>query len=1080
MLALVAMLLCATHANAQQVTYQGVVYQILNTTDCAIVGLASSNKDATELVFNGDGIPDGGDSYSRKITQVNIQAFDSKSLKKVDMSKLTELRKFDHNCFRNCKDLTEVILPEGLTNLGVSTFDGCSSLAEITLPSTLKTIGSYDFKGTAIKELTIPSSVTYVGREIFGFWDNLQRVNMENPVPPTGFDNEAFYEALHRRPELVLFVPSEEAVADYKANEWWGSRFTNIKCDDLGDEFNYGHFRYRLNEYAGTRYVEIIGVADDNGLEYDWMLDMDGVQYDGRIYPVWYITTESCQDYRWEELDLNRNMFKELKSIGVRAFYGNTTIKSVKLPDYVWWIGESAFAWCSNLEELQLPYHLQQIDYEAFRRCTSLKAVEFHPGIKKIKERAFDECWALQGVILPNSLEEVGYRAFAESGLEWIVLPPDVAMGWESLLSCNKLKYVFPMYSDPTATTSAKNIFFMKDNPGKLDATVFVPTGKLSAYQSSDWGSVFSDIRDNTEGMVYDNDTITMRLDEDIQWQLGYGGIPQCSLYPAKASITGMSENCPTGDIELKGYADWYMKGMKFLGPFLIAPTKIAPRAFKDNKKLTHIDLSEMYYYLEIGYQAFAGCSNLRSIGKDGYETCAISIGDEAFMGSGIEKIEYYSETATIGNKAFANCPKLKEVIYYNYSSSTTNVGNGAFENCPALEWLELGREMTFGYDAFANCTGLKRVTSFDNTPSPFDESVFSGVEKQSVPLFVPPGTVDTYKATDGWKDFFGNNIKDTNAGELIDDGVFTYEIYDDGTSVDYDGNVAMITGLSADISTKKAVLNKSFISMDGRDYTIEAINNNAFMNLVFVDEMDFSAAEHSIEVGYQAFYNAKSLKHVKFNEKAGWTMGYQSFAGATNLEDIVITNDVQPSAFSGCTKLQDVGFTSGCTVIGDYAFADCTGLKSLTLPKSDELTIYNNAFENSGLQSLNIPSYSSFYIHEDAFNGSQLTNVVSYIDWPGELHSDAFNGIPAEATLSVPYGTQYIYEYTTGWDHFYGHITEREWVATDVQTVETSAPNAQQPSAIYDMQGVRQNDLKKGLNIIRQADGTTRKVVMK
>lgn len=88
MLTLVAMLLCATHANAQQVTYQGVVYQILNTTDCAIVGLASSNKDATELVFNGDGIPDGGDSYSRKITQVNIQAFDSKSLKKVDMSLL--------------------------------------------------------------------------------------------------------------------------------------------------------------------------------------------------------------------------------------------------------------------------------------------------------------------------------------------------------------------------------------------------------------------------------------------------------------------------------------------------------------------------------------------------------------------------------------------------------------------------------------------------------------------------------------------------------------------------------------------------------------------------------------------------------------------------------------------------------------------------------------------------------------------------------------------------------------------------------------------------------------------------------
>ena len=72
------------------------------------------------------------------------------------------------------------------------------------------------------------------------------------------------------------------------------------------------------------------------------------------------------------------------------------------------------------------------------------------------------------------------------------------------------------------------------------------------------------------------------------------------------------------------------------------------------------------------------------------------------------------------------------------------------------------------------------------------------------------------------------------------------------------------------------------------------------------------------------------------------------------------------------------------------------------------------------------------------------------------------------------------MYEYTTGWDHFYGHITEREWVATDVQTVETSTPNTQHPSAIYDMQGIRQNDLKKGLNIVRQADGTTRKVVIK
>ena len=49
--------------------------------------------------------------------------------------------------------------------------------------------------------------------------------------------------------------------------------------------------------------------------------------------------------------------------------------------------------------------------------------------------------------------------------------------------------------------------------------------------------------------------------------------------------------------------------------------------------------------------------------------------------------------------------------------------------------------------------------------------------------------------------------------------------------------------------------------------------------------------------------------------------------------------------------------------------------------------------------------------------------------------------------------------------------------MATDVQTVETSTSNTQE---VYDLQGVRQTDLKKGLNIVRKADGTTRKVVIK
>ena len=1070
MVALAAVLLWTTQANASVWTVysNGVRYQIDgDKAQATIMGLQSGSEDITELVFPSWKVA-GGDSYDYPIRNVNIQAFYNSKLQKVDMSKLTSLREFDHNCFANSADLKEVILPEGLTSLGISTFKGCSSLEEITLPSTLKSIGSYVFEGTAIKELTIPASVTYVGSKIFAYWDDILRINMENPVPPTGFDKDAFSEALRRRPDLVLFVPAG-SVGDYQASDWWSSRFTNIKSDDLGDVFNYGHFRYELKEYIGTRYVEIVGVADDYGVEYDWMLDMDGVQYDGRIYPVWYVKAESCKDYRWEELDLSRNMFQGLRSVSKDAFNGNATIKTVKLHDNMTYLGESAFAWCSNLETVVLPYNLEKIDFQAFKRCTNLKKVSFGPKLLTIKERAFDECWSLEYVWLPAGLLEVGYRAFYGTGIEWIVLPPSVPMGYESLLSCNKLKYIFPMYDDPTACTSPKNIFFMNDSPGKLSATLFVPNGKLDAYKASDWGQVFSDIRDTTEGLILDNDTVTMRLDDNIQWFVNTSsGFPDYSPFLGKSSITGISPNFKKGDIELHGLYETYFKGVNALGPFLVYPTKIATRAFKDNKQLTSIDLSDMYLYLEIGYQAFAGCTNLRSIGNENNYTCAVSIADEAFMGSGLEKFQYYSLTANIGNKAFANCPNLKEVDYLFYNSNTVNIGNGAFQDCKALEQLELGTEVAFGYDCFANCTGLKRVTSFDNTPSAFDESVFSGVEKESVPLFVPPGTVGTYKATAGWKDFFGNNIKDTNEGTVIDDGVFTYEIYNNGYSIDYDANVAKITGLSPDISTKKAVMAKSAITMDGRDYPVDLIVNNAFENLVYVDEMDFTAAEQSIDVGYEAFHNAKSLKHIKFNEKVGWTMSSESFAAATGLEDIVITSDVAPSAFSGCTKLNDVRFTTGCTSIGDYSFYGCTSLQNMSLPKGDDLSIFDNAFEGSGLMSLTIPNYSTFYIFGNAFLDTPLIDVTSYIEWPSDLDSDAFNGIPADATLKVPYGMSYEYEYKTGWNHFYGHIEEMPYIPTGIQN---DAAAQQSTETVYDLQGRRMADnpatLKKGIYII-------------
>ena len=50
-----------------------------------------------------------------------------------------------HYAFRNCRNLTEITLPDGLTTIEFGAFELCTSLKEITLPDSLTTIGLLAF-----------------------------------------------------------------------------------------------------------------------------------------------------------------------------------------------------------------------------------------------------------------------------------------------------------------------------------------------------------------------------------------------------------------------------------------------------------------------------------------------------------------------------------------------------------------------------------------------------------------------------------------------------------------------------------------------------------------------------------------------------------------------------------------------------------------------------------------------------------------------------------------------------------------------------------------------------------------------
>ena len=69
--------------------------------------------------------------------------------------------------YKNCKEAKSVKLPEGLEAIGENAFFDCEGLTEITLPEGLEKIGYAAFHNTNIKEIAIPSTVSYVEYNAF-------------------------------------------------------------------------------------------------------------------------------------------------------------------------------------------------------------------------------------------------------------------------------------------------------------------------------------------------------------------------------------------------------------------------------------------------------------------------------------------------------------------------------------------------------------------------------------------------------------------------------------------------------------------------------------------------------------------------------------------------------------------------------------------------------------------------------------------------------------------------------------------------------------------------------------------------
>ena len=135
------------------------------------------------------------------VTSIGLSAFyGCSSLKSVYISDIAawcnlSFGKVNYNSsyslYLNNELVTDLTIPNSVTEIKYSAFEGCSSLKSVTIPDSVTTIGNLAFKGcSSLKSVTIPNSVTKIQNAVFSDCSSLTSITIPNSV--TEIEGSAF------------------------------------------------------------------------------------------------------------------------------------------------------------------------------------------------------------------------------------------------------------------------------------------------------------------------------------------------------------------------------------------------------------------------------------------------------------------------------------------------------------------------------------------------------------------------------------------------------------------------------------------------------------------------------------------------------------------------------------------------------------------------------------------------------------------------------------------------------------------------------------------------------------------------
>ncbi len=307
--------------------------------------------------------------------------------------------------FWGCTGLTSVTIPENVTSIGRSAFRDCTNLTSLTIAeddteltiandtfnnSPIETLylgrnlSAASFQGkTTLTNLTLGNGITSIRENMFNGCTGLTQVSISRSITEIG-------ESAFSGCTSLSIVDIPESITSIGEDAFYGC--TSLFFVIHGHISWYDVYQYTVNIANLDKWCKIkFGNAYANPFYYSPILVLNGEAVTDLVIP------------------------EEVTSISDYAFSGCSYLTSVTIPNSVTKIGGYAFKGCTRLTELNYnATNCTSINSSAFSDCSKLSTLNIGDNVTHIPNSAFQDCTGLTSLAIGGGISTVGEKVFNE------------------------------------------------------------------------------------------------------------------------------------------------------------------------------------------------------------------------------------------------------------------------------------------------------------------------------------------------------------------------------------------------------------------------------------------------------------------------------------------------------------------------------------------------------------------------------------------------------------------------------------------------------------------------------------------